>query len=113
MLSSEGQHKVASLRAGLLLGGLGAGIGGLYGVGDQERNYGQSPFDRNVSNRAAQGALTGLGVYAGGSVLPSVLNMGRLGGGVIGGLGALLLSNSIIDKDRVDPFYEVQKWVGN
>ncbi len=113
LLSSEGQSKVASLRTGLVLGGLGAGIGGLYGLGDRERNFDQRLLDSNVSNRAAQGALTGLGAYAGSSIVPSLINIGRFGGGVLGGIGALLLSDRILEKDKVDPFYEVQKWIGN
>jgi len=89
----------------MLLGGLGAGIGALYGIGDRERNYDQDIIDRNVSNRAAQGLMTGLGVYSGSKVLGPMLRGGSPIGALLGGLGSLYASDRIVSKDSKDPFY--------
>jgi hypothetical protein len=112
LLSKQGMEKLSGIRSGLLLTGLGAGLGALYGIGDQERNFNQGILDKNTFTRASQGALSGLGAFAGSSVLPSILPVGRFGGTVLGGLGGLLLSNSIIEKDRKDPFYKYIKSQG-
>jgi|LauGreDrversion4_2_1035121.scaffolds.fasta_scaffold05065_5 hypothetical protein len=106
MFSNQGIEKLSSFRTALALGGLGAGLGAMYGIGDQARNFNQNILDDNTFNRAAQGALSGLGAYAGSSVLAPIAPLGRFGGTVLGGLGGLLLSNSIISKDKKDPFYE-------
>lgn len=105
-LSTRGRTKLSGLGGMLALPLGGAALGAIYGVGDYPRNTDSSLRDRSVYSRAAQGAITGAGALLGSRALPSLLNTSRFGAGILGGLAGIILSDRIINKDSIDPFYE-------
>lgn len=94
--------KLAAPKSLLLAGGLGAGLGTLYGLGDSEHNYYNELFHDSTSSRAAQGALSGL-AGAGAYKLLRGTGRGRMLSGLAGLLssaGAAALVNPTLKEDN-------------
>ena len=96
-----------AMAKGLLTAGLvGAGLGGLYGIGDSKTNYRNEVFKAPVASRSAQGAASGLAGALGYNLARSS-GRGRLLSGLIGLLstgGVAALTNPEIKKD---PLYNL------
>ena len=90
----EALSKTASARELLLGGSLGLGLGALYGIGDEKRNYRSEVFHKNVMDRALQGSGSALGGIAAYKTLRR-LGANPLHGG-IGGMAAGYLLNKLL-----------------
>ena len=90
----EGLSKTASARELLLGGSLGLGLGALYGIGDEKRNYRSEVFHKNVMDRALQGAGSALGGMTAYKTLRR-LGANPLHGGM-GGMAAGYLLNKLL-----------------
>ena len=83
--------KQAGIAPWLLAGGVGTGVGGLYGMGDEKSNYYSDalhPATYNNAMAGGLGGLAGLGAYKG----LRGLGQGRVGSGLAGLLAGGLTS---------------------